>query len=59
MRLMKMMNYDFKAANYWQHNVSDIIDHKLCSKSTAVYGCYTMFLHHSASSSSDASEFRQ
>jgi hypothetical protein len=23
MRLMKMMNYDSKFANYWQHNVSE------------------------------------
>jgi hypothetical protein len=30
MRLMKMMDYDFKVANYWQYNVSEVIAYKSC-----------------------------
>jgi hypothetical protein len=30
MRLMKMMDYDFKVANIWQYYVSEIIAYKLC-----------------------------
>ena len=59
MRLMKMMDYDFKVAHYWQYNVSEIIAYRSCCCCIAVKGSDTMFLHHSPSSSSDASQFRQ
>jgi hypothetical protein len=59
MRLMKMMDYDFKVAHYWQYNVSEIIAYRSCCCCITVKGSDTMFLHHSPSSSSDASQFRQ
>jgi hypothetical protein len=42
MRLMKMMDYDSKVANYWQQNVSEKIDYKSCCGCMAVNGYNTI-----------------
>jgi len=43
MRLMKMMDYDFKVANIWQYFVSEIIAYKLC---IGYIRCFFIIVHH-------------
>ena len=43
MRLMKMMDYDFKVANIWQYYVSEIIAYKL---RIGYIRCFFIIVHH-------------